>query len=85
MSKLRDNLAKIIAKSMLDNPEIIDMLKKSFTKKHKEIKSARIDRKSGIAIVKMPSDKELKEKFARVMSHESYKMADEILKTIGEK
>jgi hypothetical protein len=85
MSKLRDRLAHTIAKSMLDNPEIIDMLRESFLKQQKEIKLALIDRKSGKAIGGLPSDKKLKEKFTRAMSHESYKMADEILKTIGEK
>lgn len=85
MSKLRERLARTIAKSMLDNPEIIDMLRESFVKRQKEIKSALINRKSGKAIGGLPSDKELKERFARAMSHESYKMADEILKTIGEK
>ena len=85
MSKLRDRLARTIAKSMLDNPEIIDMLRESFLKRDKEIKLALIYRKSGKAIGGLPSDKKLKEKFARAMSHESYKMADEILKTIGEK
>ena len=70
---------------MLDNPEILDMIRKSLVDRLKEMKSAKIDRKSGVAIGGMPSDQELKERFARALSHESYKMADEILKNIGEK
>jgi len=83
--KLRDKLGKIIAKSMLENPEITDMLRKSFVKRRKEIKSILIDRKLGLDVGSIPTEKELKERFARAISHESYKMADEILKTIGEK
>lgn len=84
MSILRDRLAKTIAKSMLDNPKIIEMLRDSFKKRAHEIKSTLIDRKSGMATGGLPSDKELKEKFARAISHESYQMADKILKSIGE-
>jgi len=82
--KLRDKLGKIIAKSMLENPEITDMLRKSFVKRRKEIKSTLIDRKLGLDVGGIPTEQELKERFARAISHESYKMADEILKIIGE-
>lgn len=79
---MREKLAKRIAKSMLENPRIINMLRDSFKKRHRETKKALILRKAGKTIINLPTDKELKEKFARAIAHESYKMADQVIKNI---